>query len=283
MIRLELCDFEKNSTVMKCPFCCILSVQFSRWVVSDSLWLQVLQHERTHLASLRVPWRRRECGPSLVKVVSTRSHYCTFALLLFCLLEVSHSLAPSERGRQVGIKLYLLAPWDLTWPLHSPITCLGRTPPRFNCSSQIGGGCCSATKSHWTASPWTAACKASLPITVSWTWLRFMYIELVVLSNHFILCRPLLLLPSSFSSIWVFPSESALHIRWPKAWSFSFSPSNEYSELISFRIDWFDLLSVQGTLKSLLQHHNLKASILQHVQPSLRSDSHICTWLLEKP
>ena len=114
---------------------------------------------------------------------------------------------------------------------------LGRTPPRFNCSSQIGGGCCSATKSCRTASPWTAARKASLHITVSWTWLRFMSIELVMLSNHLILCCPLLLLPSIFPSISIFSNESALHIRWPKDWSISFSPSNEYSELISFRID----------------------------------------------
>jgi len=115
------------------------------------------------------------------------------------------------------------------------------------------------------------------PISVSWTWLRFMSIELVMLSNHLILCRPLLLLPSIFPSISIFSNESALHIRWPKDWSISFSPSNEYSELISFRIDWFDLLEVQGILKSLLQHHNLKTSILQHFQLSLRSDSHICT------
>ena len=96
--------------------------------------------------------------------------------------------------------------------------------------------------------------------------LKFMSIELVMPSNHLILCRLLLLLPSNFPSIRVFSNESVLHIRWPKYWSFSFSisPSNEYSGLISFRIDWFDLLELQGTLKSLLQHHSLKASILQH-------------------
>ena len=93
-----------------------------------------------------------------------------------------------------------------------------------------------------------------------------MTIESVMPSNHLILCRPLLLLPSIFPSIRVFPNESVLHIRWPKYWSFSFSisPSNEYSELISFRIVWFNLLAVQGTLKSLLQHHSSKASILWH-------------------
>ena len=95
--------------------------------------------------------------------------------------------------------------------------------------------------------------------------IRFISIELVMLSDHLILCFPLLLLPSIFPSIRVFPNELALHIRWPNYWSFSFSisPSNECSGLISCRIDWFDLLAVQGTLKSLLQHHNSKASILQ--------------------
>ena len=106
--------------------------------------------------------------------------------------------------------------------------------------------------------------------------------ESVMPSNHLILCCPLLLLPSIFSSIRVFSNESALHIRWPKYWSFSFSisPSNEYSGLISFRIDWFDLLAVQGTLKSLLQHHNVKA-LIPGIQPSLWSNSHIHTRLLE--
>ena len=114
------------------------------------------------------------------------------------------------------------------------------------------------------ATPWTAACQASLSITNSQSLLRLMSIESVMPSNHFILCRPLLLLPSIFPSIRVFSSESVLHIKWPKYWNFSFSinPSNEYSGLISFRMDWLDLLAVQGTLKSLLQHHSLKASIL---------------------
>ena len=106
--------------------------------------------------------------------------------------------------------------------------------------------------------PWTAAHQASLSITSSWSLLKLMSIESVMLSNHLILCRPLLLPPSVFPSIRVFSNESVLHIRWPKYWSFSFSnsPSNEYSGLISFRVDWLDLLAVQGTLKSLLQHHN---------------------------
>ena len=114
--------------------------------------------------------------------------------------------------------------------------------------------------------PWTAAHQASLSITNSWSLLRLMSIELVMPSNHLILWHPLLLLPSIFLSVRVFSNELALCIRWPKYWSFSFSisPSNEHSGLISFRIDWLDLLAVQGTLKSLLQHHTSKASILRH-------------------
>ena len=109
--------------------------------------------------------------------------------------------------------------------------------------------------------PWTAAHQASLSITNSWSLLKLMSIKLVMPSNHFILCRPLLLPPSIFPSITVFSNESVLHIRWPKYWSFSFnsSPSNEYSGLISFRMDWLELLAVQGTLKSLLQHHSSKS------------------------
>ena len=111
--------------------------------------------------------------------------------------------------------------------------------------------------------PWIAAHQASLSITNSQSLLKLMSVELVIPSNHLILCRPLLLLPSIFASIRVFSNESAVHIRWPKYWSFSFSisPSNEYSGLISFRMDWLDLLAVQGNLKSLLQHHSSKASI----------------------
>ena len=107
------------------------------------------------------------------------------------------------------------------------------------------------------ATPWTAARQAFLSITNSWSLLKFMSIESVMPSNHLILCRPLLLLPSIFPSIRVFSNESALHVRWPKYWSFSFniSLSNEYPGLISFRMDWLDLPAVQGTLKSLLQHH----------------------------
>ena len=116
-----------------------------------------------------------------------------------------------------------------------------------------------------SATPWTAACQASLSITNSRNLLKPMSIESVMPSNHFILCRPLLLLPSIFPSIRVFSNESTLHMRWPKYWSFSFSisPSKEHPGLIAFRMDWLDLLAVQGTLKSLLQHHSSKASILQ--------------------
>ena len=119
---------------------------------------------------------------------------------------------------------------------------------------------------NFFATPWTAACQTSLSITNSRSLVILMSIESVMPSNQLILCRPLLLLPSNFPSITVFSNESILHIRWPEYWSFSFgiSPSNEYSGLISFRIDWFDLHEVQGTLKSFSQYHSSKASILWH-------------------
>ena len=116
------------------------------------------------------------------------------------------------------------------------------------------------------AIPWTAARQASLSFNNSQSLLKHIPIKLLIPSNHLILCCPLLLLPSIFPNIKVYPNESVLRIRWPKYWSFSFniSPSNEYSVVISFRIDWLDLLAVQGTLKSLLQHHSSTASVLQH-------------------
>ena len=131
--------------------------------------------------------------------------------------------------------------------------------------------------------PWTAAHQASLSITNSQSLLKLMSIESVMPSNHLILCHPLLLLPSIFPSIRVFSNEPVLCIRWPKYWSFSFSisPSSEYSRLISFRMDWLDLLAVQGTLKSLLQHHSSKASILWHSTFFMVQLSHPY-WLLEK-
>ena len=126
--------------------------------------------------------------------------------------------------------------------------------------------------------PSTAARQASLCFTISWSLLRLKSVESVMPSNHLILCHHLLLLSSIFSRIRVFSNESALRVRWPKYWSFSFSisPSNEYSGLISFRMDWFDLLTVQGTLKSLLQHHSSKASLFQH-SAFFMSNSHIRT------
>ena len=126
------------------------------------------------------------------------------------------------------------------------------------------------------ATPWTAAHQASLSITNSWSLLKLMSIKSVMPSNHLTLCHPLLLLPSIFPSIRVFSNESVLHIRWPKDWSFSFNihSSNEYSGLISFRMDWLDLLAIQGTLKSLLQNYISKASILRCSAFSIAQLSH---------
>ena len=112
--------------------------------------------------------------------------------------------------------------------------------------------------------PWTAAHQSSLSFTISWSLLKLMSIELVMPPSYLVLCRPLLLLPSIFPNIRVFSNELVLYIRWPKYWRFSISPSNEYSGLIFFRMNWLDLLAVQGTLKSLLQHHSSKASIFWH-------------------
>ena len=139
--------------------------------------------------------------------------------------------------------------------------------------------------------PWTAAHQASLSITNSWSLLKLIFVESVISFNHLILCHPPLLLPSIFPSIRVFSNESVLRIRWPKYWSFSFSlsPSNEYSGLISFRIDWFDLLAVQGTLKSLLQHHSSSKNtgvgcqaLLQEIFPTQGSNPGLlhCRWIL---
>ena len=131
--------------------------------------------------------------------------------------------------------------------------------------------------------PWTAARQASLSFTISQSLLKLMSIESVMPSSHLILCHPFFLLPSIFPSIRVFSSELALCIKWQKYWSFSFSisPSNEYSGLVSFRIDWFDLLAVQGTLKSLLQHHSLKASILRCSVFFMVFD--LSKWMLSSP
>ena len=132
--------------------------------------------------------------------------------------------------------------------------------------------------------PWIAACQASLSITNSQSSLKLTSIESVMPSSHLILCRPLFLLPPIPPSIRVFSNESTLRMRWPKYWSFSFSiiPAKEIPGLISFRMDWLDLLAVQGTLKSLLQHHSSKHQFFG-AQPSSQSNSHIHTWPLEKP
>ena len=135
------------------------------------------------------------------------------------------------------------------------------------------------------ATPWTAACQASLSITNSQNLLRLMSIELVMPSNLLILCHPLLLLPSIFPSIRVFSSDLVLHIRWLEYWSFRFSisSSKEYSGLISLRVHWLNLLAVQGTPKSLLWHHNSKTSVLWcSTFFMVHGPTHICTWLLEK-
>ena len=154
------------------------------------------------------------------------------------------------------------------------------TPIKYNAFSSVQ----SLSRVRLFVTPWPAAWQASLSITNSQSLPKFTYTELVMPSNHLIFCHSLLLPPSIFPSIRVFSNESALRIRWPKYWSFRFniSSTNEHSRLISFRMDWLDLLAVQGTLKSLLQHHSSKAPILWCsdffiVQP------HIQTWLLEKP
>ena len=196
----------------------------------------------------------------------------------------SHSFWPLanwrilQSSKQCWSPVFLWLVWDGHWYRGSGLTAHGQesTGKRKQLFQQeYPHGCCSvflgligAIQSlhcvQLFVTPWTAACQAFLSITNFQSLLKLMFIESVVPSNHLILCCPLLLLPSIFPSIRVFSSESLLHIRWSKYWSFSFSisPSNEYSGLISFRTDWFDLLAAQGTLKSLLQHHSSKASVL---------------------
>ena len=168
--------------------------------------------------------------------------------------------------------LYLNSGYSYTWILNNDKTSLIKinnsllcpspetisSPPQFSTVQSLG-------RVQFFATPRTAARQSSLSITNAWSLLKLMSIEAVMPSNHLFLCRPLLLLPSIFPSIRVFSNESLLHIRCPKYWSFSFSISSfqEYSGLISFRMDWLDLLAVQGTFKSLLQHHSSKASVLQ--------------------
>ena len=153
--------------------------------------------------------------------------------------------------------------WGAEGSCQQPFRALEACPPPKTCLSVISVQSLSCVQLFATL--WTAACQASLSITNSWSLLKLMSIELVMPFKYLILCRPLLLPPSVFPSIRVFSNESVLHMKWPKYWSFSFSisPSNEYSRLISFRMNWLHLLAVQGTLKYLLQHHSSKASILQ--------------------
>ena len=164
--------------------------------------------------------------------------------------------------------------------VHRENICEGMTSVK--CSSLQSLSC-----AQLFATPWTAACQASLSITNSQNLPKLMSIPSVMPSNHLILCHPLLLPPSVLPRIRVFSNESVLCIRWPKYWSFIFSisPSNEYSGLISFRIDWFVLLVVQGTLKSLLQHHSSKASVFQHSAFFIAQLSHpyMTTIAMEKP
>ena len=172
-------------------------------------------------------------------------------------------------------------PHDVSWAFtgRSPSKKANTFSPEGECCQEWGilsqdchcAGPCQFSSVQWLsrvqlfATQWTAARQAFLSITNSRSLLKLMSIESVMPSNHLILCRPLLLLPSIFPSIRILSNESVLCIRWPKYWSFSFSisPSNEYLGLVSFRMDWLDLYAVQGTLKSLLQHHSSKASILQ--------------------
>ena len=169
------------------------------------------------------------------------------------------SLALEIFRQEYWNRLPFHTPGDLSNPGIEP-TSLGSpaSPIQFS-SVQL------LSRAQLFATPWTAARQAFLSITSSRNLLKLMSIESVMPSNHFILCRPLLLPPSIFPSIRVFSNESALHIRWPKYWSFSFSisPSNEHPGLISFRMNWLDLLAVQGTLKNLFQHHSSKASVLR--------------------
>ena len=165
-----------------------------------------------------------------------------------------------------SITVKSVLPWQSTRrPTHCPDLDSLRSVPTLFCIVQFSNSVQSLSRVQLFATPWTTAHQASLSITNSWSPPKSMSIESLMPSNHLILCCPLLLLPSIFPSIRVFSNESALRIKWPKYWSFSFniSPSNEHPGLISFRMDWLDLLVVQGTLKSLLQHHGSKPSILQ--------------------
>ena len=201
--------------------------------------------------------------PKVIKLYNIPTHYQNPFWWVF-----PSTLVFNKKGWQYILLLLLLSQKvmsDSLWPhelKHARLPCPSLPPGA--CSVQF-----SSVKSlshvQLFAVPWTAACQASLSITNSWSLPKPMSIESVMPSSHLILCRPLLLPPSIFPSTRVFSNESALRMRWPKYWSFSFniSPTNEHRGLISFRMDWLDLPAVQGTLKSFLQHHSSKASILQ--------------------
>ena len=169
----------------------------------------------------------------------------------------------------------LIFPFNKGSPSRGVQPCCPRDTFLICLLNQLACCCCCGSAVSDSVTPRTAVCQASLSFPISWSLLKLMSIELVMSSNHLILCHPLLLLPPVFPSIKVFSSELALYIRWPKYWSSSFiiSPSNEYLGLISLKIDWFDLLAVQGTLKSLLQHHSLKASMYE--DPKKRSNTYL--------
>ena len=238
------------------------SVQFSCSVVSDSLRPHELQHARP---------------PCPSPTPGVYSNLCS-------LWHPTPVLLPGKSHGQRS--LVGCSPWghwesDMAEQLrfHFSLSCIGEgngNPLQCSCLENPRDG-----GAWWAAVYGVAQSRTRLKRLSSSS---SMFIELMMPSNHLILCRPLLLMPSIFPSFRVFSNESVLHIRWPKYWSFSFSisPSNEYSGLISFRMNWLDLLAVEGTLKSLLQHHSSKASILQ-CSAFLWSNSHIHTWLLEKP
>ena len=185
-------------------------------------------------------------------------------------------LGPSHdgRGESVSQGTWLFQPWAVFTSESGPCFPFSYPPAAVHALSHV----------QLFVTPWTTARQASLSITNSWRLLKLMSIKFVMPSNRLILCHVLLLSPSIFPSIGVFSNESVLRIRWPKYWCFGFnvSPSNGQPGLISFRMDWLDLLAVQGTLKSLFQHHSLKASVLR-CSAFFLSNTHIHTRLLEKP
>ena len=196
----------------------------------------------------------------LTSRIETKEIVCSFSLA--SLLRFSNHSSLGDPGAFSGTVFRERLMWGAGASCQQPFRALEACPPpktRLSVSSVQSLSCV-----QLFATLWTAACQASLSITNSWSLLKLMSIESVMPFKHLILCLPLLLPPSVFPSIKVFSNESVLHMRWPKYWSFScnISPSNEYSRPISFRMNWLDLLAVQETLKSLLQHHTLKASIL---------------------